>query len=128
MNRYFRIQAFLVFLIAALGGCSTVSPEQSAAQATVSRARTAYDAGDYQRAISLLSHAREIDDADRDTQVNAHKLMAFSYCVTNRVALCRAEFSKILDIDRHFELSPAEKGHPVWGPAFEAARRKRASS
>lgn len=118
----------LAFLIAALAGCAMVSPERRAAQATLDRARAAYDAGDYQRTISLLSQSHEINDADLDTQVGAHKLMAFSYCVTNRITLCRNEFSKILEIDRHFELSPAERGHPIWGPAFEAARRKQGSS
>ena len=128
MKHYFRARFLPIAIAAALVACSTVSPEQRTAQATVDRARAAYDAGDYQRTIALLSHSHEIGDADRDTQVSAHKLMAFSYCVTNRIASCRAEFSKILDIDPHFELSPAEKGHPVWGPAFEAAKRKRTPS
>lgn len=119
----------LALCIASLAACVTASPEQRAAQATLDRARAAYDAGDYQRTISLLSQqSREIGDADRDTQVSAHKLMAFSYCVTNRIIQCRNEFSKVLEIDRHFELSPAERGHPIWGPAFEAARRKQGLS
>ena len=83
---------------------------------------------DYARTIALLSHAKEIDGADTETQVAAHKLLAFSYCVTNRIAPCRAEFSKILDLNPRFDLSPAEKGHPIWGPAFEFARRRHASS
>ncbi|MDN7438705.1 TssQ family T6SS-associated lipoprotein [Burkholderia cepacia] len=118
---------FLGALLLGAGGCST-SPTQSAARATVDSARAAYDSGDYGRTIALLSHAKEIDGADTDTQVAAHKLLAFSYCVTNRITPCRAEFSKILDLNPRFDLSPAEKGHPIWGPAFEFARRRHASS
>ena len=118
---------FLGALWLGAGGCST-SPTQSAARATVDSARAAYDSGDYGRTIALLSHAKEIDGADPDTQVAAHKLLAFSYCVTNRITPCRAEFSKILDLNPRFDLSPAEKGHPIWGPAFEFARRRHASS
>lgn len=126
---------FLGFLLLGLGGCGTSltqsptqSPTQSAARAAVDSARAAYDTGDYGRTIAVLSRAREIDGADVATQVAAHKLLAFSYCVTNRVTQCRAEFSKILDLNPRFDLSPAEKGHPIWGPAFEAARRRHASS
>nr|WP_226383337.1 TssQ family T6SS-associated lipoprotein [Burkholderia mayonis] len=112
-----------------MGGCSTNSPTQSVAQATVDSARIAYDAGDYGRTISMLgSRSREIGGADVNTQVAAHKLLAFSYCVTRRITQCRAEFSRILDLNPRFDLSPAEKGHPIWGPAFEVARRKHASS
>nr|WP_230960389.1 TssQ family T6SS-associated lipoprotein [Burkholderia pseudomultivorans] len=114
-------------LLLAIGACST-SPTQTAARASVDSARAAYDAGDYGRTIAILSRAKEIDGADTDTQVAAHKLLAFSYCVTNRIAQCRAEFSRILDLNPRFDLSPAEKGHPVWGPAFEFARRRHASS
>ncbi len=124
-------RSLLVVLLGALwlgaGGCST-SPPQSAARTTVDSARAAYDSGDYGRTIALLSHAKEIDGADINTQVAAHKLLAFSYCVTNRVAQCRAEFSRILDLNPRFDLSAAEKGHPIWGPAFEYARRRHASS
>lgn len=111
-------------LMLALSGCGTLTPAQSAARAAVTSAHAAYDAGDYERTLYILGHSRDIDSGNTDTQIEAHKLMAFSYCVTNRVSLCRMEFSKILDINPHFELSTAEKGHPIWGPAFEAARRK----
>ncbi|MGN6260217.1 MAG: TssQ family T6SS-associated lipoprotein [Ralstonia sp.] len=120
---------YLVFSIAlGTGGCATTSPTQSMARALVDSAQVAYSAGDYARTISLLGHAPEIDSANADTRIEAHKLLAFSYCVTNRVALCRSEFAKILDINPRFELTAAERGHPVWGPAFEFVRRKRAAA
>src|SRR6266702_3090429 len=108
--------------VSLLAGCSSFSPQQRAATETVQNARSAYSNGDYARTIQLLSHASEIDRSDSATQIEAHKLMAFSYCVTGKVPACRAEFRKILDIDPRFELSAAERGHPTWGPAFEAAR------
>lgn len=114
-------------LLIGLSACGTASPAQSAARATVLSARAAYNAGDYERTLTILGRSHDIDSGSTDTQIEAHKLMAFSYCVTNRTSLCRIEFSKILDIDPHFELSTAEKGHPIWGPAFEAARRKHSS-
>ncbi|MCG5076752.1 TssQ family T6SS-associated lipoprotein [Paraburkholderia tagetis] len=123
--------AFLLVLVGALitaGGCSSLSPTQRAAANTVAAAHDAYVAGDYSRTIQLLRNSNAVEDGDRATQIEAHKLMAFSYCVTNRVAQCRAEFEAILRLDPHFELSAAEKGHPVWGPAFDAARRKVAPS
>ncbi|MXN79957.1 TssQ family T6SS-associated lipoprotein [Burkholderia sp. 4701] len=120
---------FLGVLWLALGGCGTSAPPaQPAARAALDSARAAYDTGDYARTIAILNRAHDIDAADTDTQVAAHKLLAFSYCVTNRIATCRAEFAKILALNPRFDLSPAEKGHPIWGPAFEAARRKHASS
>ncbi|WP_180735456.1 TssQ family T6SS-associated lipoprotein [Paraburkholderia sp. PGU19] len=122
------VVGLLVVLFAALAGCSTLSPQQRAASETVENARSAYASGEYSRTIQLLSHASEIDQASRPIQIEAHKLMAFSYCVTNRVSACRAEFKKILNIDPNFELSAAERGHPIWGPAFEAARRQRGAS
>lgn len=124
---------FLGLFLAGMGGCGTgaTSPASTptVAQATLDSARAAYDAGDYRRTIALLGgHAREIDGADVNTQVAAHKLLAFSYCLTRRTTQCRAEFSRILDLNPRFDLSPAEKGHPIWGPAFEYARRKHALS
>lgn len=119
---------FFSALMLGLTACSTTaSPAQLAARATLDSAHVAYDKGDYERTLYVLGHSRDLDSASPETQVEAHKLAAFSYCLTNRISLCRAEFTKILDIAPQFELSPAERGHPIWGPAFEAARRKHAA-
>lgn len=120
---------FCSALMLGLSACSTpASRAQSASRATLDSAHAAYDKGDYERTLYVLGHSHDLDSASPDMQVEAHKLMAFSYCLTNRITLCRAEFTKILNIAPQFELSPAEKGHPIWGPAFEAARRKHAAS
>lgn len=107
-----------------VAACTTASPAQHAADETLQAAQDAFASGDYARTIKLLRNSDTVDAADRHTQVDAHKLMAFSYCVTGRVALCRVEFEKALRLDPKFELSNAEKGHPIWGPAFEAARQR----
>jgi hypothetical protein len=60
-----------------------------------------------------------------EKKINTHKFIAFSYCLTKRVTLCRAEFGKILLLDPNFELGPAEAGHPSWGPSFQAEKAKR---
>lgn len=121
-----RLAALLLASCAALAGvaCSTASPAQQAADETLQAAQASFAAGDYARTIKLLRNGNMFDTADRHTQVEAHKLTAFSYCVTGRIALCRAEFVKALTLDPKFELSNAEKGHPIWGPAFEAARQR----
>ncbi len=108
--------------------CMSVSPNQRIAEDMVHSARDSYTAGNYTRTIQILHDSNEIQTSSRKTRIEAYKLMAFSYCVIGRITLCRAEFEKVLQLDPHFELSTAEKGHPIWGPAFDAARRHLASS
>lgn len=114
-------------LFAGIAACSTASPTQRAADETLQAAQASFASGDYARAIRLLRNSDAVTDSDRRTQVEAHKLMAFSYCVTGRVSMCRSEFEKALRLDPKFDLSNAEKGHPIWGPAFEAARQRTGS-
>ena len=78
-----------------------------------------YDAGDYNGAVKKLSGANEIwNGHNKDVQLSALKIMAFSYCVTSRAQLCRQQFDKALKLDPAFNLSPGEIGHPIWGPVF----------
>lgn len=58
-------------------------------------------------------------------QVIAHKYLAFIHCVSERRQQCQDEFRKALALDPGMELSPAEAGHPSWGPAFRAAKARR---
>jgi Tfp pilus assembly protein PilF len=58
-------------------------------------------------------------------QVKAHKYLAFIHCVSDRRQQCQDEFRKALALDPSMELSPAEAGHPVWGPAFRTAKTRR---
>jgi hypothetical protein len=124
-----------LFLIA---GCDTTpkapvdpgppQPErlsQQVARTTLERAQQAYDDGDYAKAISTLKSGgvSVFDAAEPTTRLAAMKLEAFSYCVANQLPECRTQFLKILDAFPSFDLSIAERKHPVWGPAFEAAKK-----
>ena len=47
---------------------------------------------------------------------------AFGYCVMEAYAPCRHAFDRSLAIVPGFELGKSERGHPMWGPVFEAAK------
>jgi tetratricopeptide (TPR) repeat protein len=81
-----------------------------------------YDLGEFDNAIRLLTDSREISDGAPATRIQAYKYLAFSYCVQNRITLCRLNFDRALALDPQFELLPAERGHPQWGPVFEKAK------
>ena len=84
-----------------------------------------YDDGAYSEASRDLQIALErgLWDSDR---VRAHKYLAFIYCASGREDRCREEFRLALDIDPQMQLSPAEAGHPIWGPVFRSAKAKSA--
>ncbi|WP_240650661.1 TssQ family T6SS-associated lipoprotein [Variovorax guangxiensis] len=95
------------------------------ARTTLEKAQQAYDEGDYAKALSTLKSGgvSVFEAAEPGTRLDAMKLEAFSYCVANQIPECRLQFRKILDAFPTFELNVAERKHPVWGPAFEAAKR-----
>ena len=85
----------------------------------------AYEAGEYPKALKGLQDAlKESPSLDYADQIKARKYSAFSYCLTNRATLCRTEFEQILTLNPDFVLSPAEAGHPSWGPSFRAAKAR----
>ncbi len=86
-------------------------------------AMKAYDDADYNQAVKNFQDALKEPLADAD-KVAAHKFTAFSYCLTNRMTLCRTEFEAVFKIDPKFDLAPAEAGHPSWGPSFRAVKAK----
>ena len=83
----------------------------------------AYDDADYNKAIKLLQDATR-ESMPQPDQIKAYKFAAFSYCLTNRMTLCRSEFEKILQLDSTFELEAAEAGHPSWGPSFRMVKAR----
>ena len=40
----------------------------------------------------------------------------------SRTSACRAEFRKAFEADPAFDLTPAEAGHPMWGPVFRSVK------
>ena len=89
----------------------------------IAEAMKSYEDADYPKTIKLLQDSLKETLAPA-TQIQALKYMAFSYCLTNRLTLCRAEFEKILQLNPAFELDAAEAGHPSWGPPFRTVKAK----
>lgn len=83
-----------------------------------------YNEGRYPEAVKGLQSALDQGLGVSD-QVKAHKYLAFTHCVSGKERLCRDEFKKALEINPNLELEPAEAGHPIWGPAFRAAKAKK---
>lgn len=94
------------------------------AEVRLKEAGALYDAGNYNGTIRKLAGARDVFSADTPAalRIEAHKKLAFSYCVTGRRPLCRTQFDQLLKLDPDFTLSAAEKGHPQWGPVFTQAK------
>ena len=84
-----------------------------------------YEEGQYRGAQKSLLAALDAGLVAKSDRIKAHKYLAFSYCVTDRERQCREEFRSILDIDPRFDLSPAEAGHPLWGPVFRSVKAER---
>jgi hypothetical protein len=100
-----------------------MSPEEAAARKDLGAGVDLYNAGDYNGAIKLLSGSTTIWKAGKPVQLDALKYMAFSYCVTNRQALCKQQFEKAVKLDPAFDLEPGEKGHPLWEPVFDKVKK-----
>ncbi len=83
----------------------------------------AYDRGDYGLATRLLTPLVNDGTLDAEQQLRALKTLAFSQCSTNATTLCRQTFERAFRADPRFELAAAERGHPIWGPQFERARK-----
>src|SRR5262249_24469494 len=83
-----------------------------------------YDDGDYLPAAKSLQTALDQGLSSKD-QVTAHKHLAFIHCSENRTDRCRQEFRKALTLDPSLDLSPAEAGHPIWGPIFQNVKAGR---
>jgi hypothetical protein len=96
---------------------------QSAAQRELAEGIQLYDAGDYTAAINKLGNSPEIPNASVEIQTTALKYLAFSFCVTRRTTQCRTQFEHAFKLDPAFDLAPAERGHPLWGPVFERGKR-----
>src|SRR5262249_12564482 len=81
-----------------------------------------YNDGEFDNAVKTLTNSLEHGLLSKVDASRARKFLAFSSCVTNREAQCRAEFRKAFEIYPEFALSPAEDGHPIWGPVYRNVR------
>jgi Tfp pilus assembly protein PilF len=83
-----------------------------------------YEEGDYVESAKNLQGAIELGVPEKE-RATAHKHLAFIHCSSSRERQCRDEFRKALAVDPALELSPAESGHPVWGPIFRSLKSGR---
>jgi hypothetical protein len=81
-----------------------------------------YNNGDYNGAIKLLGSPAIVASKNKAIKLDALKYSAFSYCVTAKAQLCRQQFDRAFKLDPSFKLSPAEIGHPIWGPEFSRSK------
>lgn len=80
-----------------------------------------YEAGSYAQAEATLL-SPDIWAASDRIKIDALKHLAFTYCVSDRPALCRQSFERALQLNPNFDLTPAEHNHPLWGPEFKNAK------
>lgn len=104
-------------------GLDKLSPRK--AEQELSTGLKSYENGQYQAAAKHLQNALNKGLTFKSDRITAHKYLAFMYCVSERQKQCRAEFREALEIDSDFELSPAEVGHPLWGPVYREVKAER---
>jgi tetratricopeptide (TPR) repeat protein len=81
-----------------------------------------FEAGDYDGAVKSLTASLDHGLLSKLDQSRARKYLAFSHCVSGREQQCRDEFRKAFEIYPDFALTPAEDGHPSWGPVYRDVR------
>ena len=81
-----------------------------------------YEAGEFDNAVKSLTASLDHGLLTKTEQSRARKYLAFSHCVSNREQQCRDEFRKAFEINPEFSLTPAEDGHPIWGPVYRSVR------
>ena len=127
-------QAFAAAVVAALlAACDTVPQQQAPvgltdlserpAERALMGAMRAYDDADYPAVERQANEAMKLGLRSTRDIATAHKLRAFVYCTSNRLAACEAEFRAARAADPAFVLSKAEAGHPVWGPVYLKSRQ-----
>jgi tetratricopeptide (TPR) repeat protein len=126
---------FLLALALVIASCAETpsKPAPAAPQITEESLRTRaneqlaqgikqYQDGEFDNAVKTLGASLEHGLLSKVDASRARKYLAFSHCVSNREAQCRAEFRKAFEINPEFALGPAEDGHPIWGPVYRNVR------
>lgn len=127
-----RAMLFLLALCAILAGCESEPIRQMSGDIKslfetpkgdeeLAAGIRSYEDGNYTVATRQLQSALKMG-LNSFGQIKAHKYLAFINCASGRVARCREEFQKVLYLAPDFELSPAEAGHPTWGPVFRSVK------
>ena len=79
----------------------------------------AYDDAQYGEAETQLNTALKTGLASSKDRAAAHKVLAFIYCTSNRIAACETSFRAARLADPSFALTKSEAGHPLWGPVYK---------
>ena len=98
-----------------------VAAPLSPAEVALNAGLKAYQDGQYPQAEQHLKNALQAGLPAAGGPANVHKHLAFIYCTSKRVSMCRAEFKAARAADPRFELTKAEAGHPMWGPVYRKA-------
>lgn len=122
--------AFLLIAAGLVSACSTPIVRDTGldklavrkAEQDLSAGLRAYEDGDYRNSARLLQSALAAGLIVKSDKVAAHKHLAFMHCAQSRERACRDEFRKALELDPGLELTPAESGHPLWGPVFKSLK------
>lgn len=101
-------------------------PALDKAQQELAGGVASYENGAYKLAARQVQTALALGLAAPGDQARAHKYLAFMHCVGGRQRQCRDEFGKAFEAMPSFDLSPAEAGHPIWGPVFRKVKAARA--
>ena len=128
------MRAFAAAAVATLlAACDTLPQQQTPvgltdlserpAERALMGAMRAYDDADYPAVERQANEAMKLGLRSNRDVATAHKLRAFVYCTSNRLAACEAEFRAARAADPAFTLSKAEAGHPVWGPVYLKSRQ-----
>ena len=78
-----------------------------------------YDAGQYPQALASLQTALDKGLQNKADEIRTHKYLAFANCLKGDANQCRAQFHAIFTLDRKFQLSPSEAGHPAWKKIYK---------
>ena len=131
---------FGAFLCVGLTACETPPPKPIPAEAPVqvqpvkpvdpallkeqalADALSIYADGQFEEAAARLTPLIGAAELPLSSQVKVLKFMAFCQCALGRPKPCRQHFEQALELDPTFQLTEAEKGHPVWGREFNGAR------
>jgi Tfp pilus assembly protein PilF len=97
-------------------------PRVDKAQQELQAGIASYENGSYRVAARQLQSALALGLETPSAEARAHKYLAFMHCVGGRQSSCRDEFRKALNADPAFDLTPAEAGHPTWGPVFRKVK------
>ena len=110
----------LLAAVMLLSGCQAFKSTFSSGQkgdADLAAGIRLYEDGNYKESMGKLQSALKLGLSDPN-KVQAHKHLAFIHCASSRPTPCRDEFRKALTLNPKFDLTPAEAGHPLWGPVF----------